>query len=97
MPLKIYIFKTPGFYYGNSLYNVIFYVTFEFRTSLGTSVFAFCWFFATTAHQRIIFMFLVKTKLVKNFVKVSDFSSQYSWRKKNPLSELCEKEKRSVL
>ena len=28
-----------------------------------------------------IFMFLVKTKLVWNSVKVSGFSSQYSWRK----------------
>ena len=41
----------------------------------------FYWFFATTAQQQIVFMFLVKTQLVLNFVKVSDFSSQYSWRK----------------
>ena len=53
----------------------------------------FCWSFATAAHQRIIFMVLVKTKLVKNSVKVSEFSLQYSRRKsKNPLFELCEKE-----
>ena len=41
----------------------------------------FCWFVATTAHQRINFMVLVETKLVSNSVKVSDFSSQYSRRK----------------
>ena len=41
----------------------------------------FYWFFATTAQQWIILMFLGKKQLVLNFVKVSDFSSQYSWRK----------------
>ena len=39
------------------------------------------WFFATTEHQRISFMVLVKTKLVQNSVKVSEFSLHYSWRK----------------
>ena len=34
---------------------------------------------------------LVTTKLVYNFVKVSDFSLQFSWM----LSELCEKANRS--
>ena len=38
-------------------------------------------FFKTTVHQRIIFMFLVKTRLYKNSVKISDSSSQYLWRK----------------
>ena len=54
----------------------------------------FCSFCATTAHQQMIDMFLVKTQLGQNSVRVSDFSSQYSWInfKKNPLSELCEKE-----
>ena len=39
-----------------------------------------CGFFATTVHQRIIFVFLVRTKLVYNSVNVLDFSLQYSWR-----------------
>ena len=54
----------------------------------------FCSFCATNAHQQMFDMFLVKTQLGQNSVKVSDFSSQYSWIKflKNSLSELCEKE-----
>ena len=33
----------------------------------------FCCFFATAAHQRLILMFLVRTKFAKNSVKVSNF------------------------
>ena len=54
----------------------------------------FCWFFATTAHQQIIFMFLVKTKLVSNSAKVYDFPHNIhgeNKKKNNLLSELCER------
>ena len=53
----------------------------DFTMENSQSYVFFCWFFATTAHQRIIFMVLVKTILVQNSVKVSDFSLQYSCRK----------------
>ena len=46
----------------------------HFTMEKSLSYVIFCWFFATTAHQQIIHMFLVQTKLVKNSVKVSDFS-----------------------
>ena len=57
----------------------------------------FCWFFATTAPQRIIFMFLVPTKLVRlKFRESFRFFLAVFMKKifKNPLSELCEKENR---
>ena len=40
-----------------------------------------CWFFVTTVHQYIIFMFLITTKQVQNSVKVSAFNSRYLWEK----------------
>ena len=44
-----------------------------------------CRFFTGAAGQKLIFMFLVTTKLILNFVKVSDFHGKIP---KNPLSEL---------
>ena len=50
----------------------------------------FYWFFATTAHQRIIFMFLIETKFCESFrYFLALFMEKIP---KNPLSELCEKE-----
>ena len=40
-----------------------------------------CWFFVTTAHQYITFMFLITTKQVQNSVKVSALNSRYLWEK----------------
>ena len=51
----------------------------------------FSWFLTITAHQRI--SFLVGTKLVKNFVKVSFFFPVSMDKiQKNQISELCKKE-----
>ena len=49
----------------------------------------FCWFFATSAYQRI---FLVKAKYSLKFCESVRFLIAHGEIKTNPESELCEKE-----
>ena len=78
---------------------------FTFRVSKScvplTCKFSIVMHFVPILHRRCrskTFSVLVTTKLVKNFVKVSDFPLHYSRRnskKKTPLSEPCENDNRS--
>ena len=65
------------------------FYTKDFTMEKFLSYVTFGWFFPTTAHHEIFLMFLVRTKLVTIFFKVS---SWLPWRNsKNASSELCEK------
>ena len=73
--------------FGPLVKNSYIFYTPDFTMENSLSYVIFCWFFATTAYQRIIFIFLVRTKLVKNSVKVSYFSSQFPG--KNCKKKIC--------